>query len=63
MKKGIGIEYALKYFTSDGAVQSKNTLSEVYDLDEVKYKNDLWHVEKNIKSNWNSYYFLSDQIY
>ena len=60
MKKGLGIEYALKYFTSN-AVQIKNALSEIYDLDEVIYKNDLWHVEKNIKSNWNRDQNLSMQ--
>ena len=42
-----------KYFSSDELCRLKNALSEVYDLVEVTYKNDLWHVDKNIKSNWN----------
>ena len=37
----LDIEYDLKYFTSDGAVQIKNALGEVYNLDTVVYKNDL----------------------
>ena len=35
------LTYDLKYFTSDGAVQIKNALGEVYNLDTVVYKNDL----------------------
>lgn len=49
----LNIDYQLEYFSSDGAVQIKNALGEVYDLEEVVYKNDMWHVEKNLKKNWN----------
>ena len=47
------VDYVLENFTSDGAEQIKNALGEVHDLEDVLYKNDLWHVEKNVKSNWN----------
>lgn len=36
---------------SDGAMQIYNALSNVYEIEEIIYKNDLWHVEKNIKAN------------
>lgn len=38
---------------SDGAEQIKNALGEVFDLETLVYMNDLWHVEKNMKENWN----------
>ena len=37
---------------SDGATAIGNGLGDAYDLEEIVYKNDLWHVEKNIKSNY-----------
>ena len=48
-----GWEPELLFFTSDGAAAIRNGLGQVYDLGELTYKNDLWHVEKNVKQYWN----------
>ena len=50
MKNGSKLPAEILYFRP---VQIKNALSEVYDIDQILYKNDLWHVEKNVKNNWN----------
>ena len=34
---------------SDGATQIYNALSNVYEIEEIIYKNDLWHVKKIIE--------------
>lgn len=53
-------DYKLEYFCSDGAAQIYNAVDDIWgvaqdegDEDGVKYLNDLWHVQKNLKENWN----------
>ena len=40
------IDYSAKNFKSDGAIQIKNALVEVYDFKDVVYLNDLWQKTK-----------------